>query len=92
MMSAYNLLNGIRTSENYDLLTGILRMGWGFEGAVTTDWDNNANQYNEIKAGNDIKMKIAQYEYTLMKVVWFDLREDIKVSAKRVLELILKID
>ncbi len=92
VMSAYNLINGVRTSESYDLLTGILRMEWGFDGVVTTDWDNNANQYREIKAGNDIKMKVGQYEYTLMKLVWFDLRDEIMASAKRILELLLKFE
>ena len=32
VMSSYNLINGVRASENRDLLTGVLREEWGFEG------------------------------------------------------------
>ncbi len=56
IMSSYNLLNGVHTSENKDLLTGILREEWGFDGVVTTDWWTLGEHYRETKAGNDIKM------------------------------------
>lgn len=91
IMSSYNLLNGKRTSENYDLLTGILRMEWGFDGVVTTDWDNNANQYCELRAGNDIRMPVGSPEYVCSKTVYNPLPES-KLSAKRILEFIMKFD
>ena len=34
IMSSYNLLNGIHASENKELLTGILRDEWGFDGEI----------------------------------------------------------
>ncbi|MFQ9394241.1 MAG: glycoside hydrolase family 3 N-terminal domain-containing protein [Lachnospiraceae bacterium] len=55
-MSSYNLINGHRASENKDLLTGILRDEWGFNGLVTTDWWTKGEHYKETLAGNDIKM------------------------------------
>ena len=38
IMTSYNIINGHRASENADMLNGILRQEWGFEGMVTTDW------------------------------------------------------
>ena len=35
-MSSYNLLNGIHASENKELLTGILRDEWGFDGVAVS--------------------------------------------------------
>lgn len=56
LMSSYNLLNGVHTSENYDLLTAILRDEWGFGGMVTTDWGMKFDPVREVMAGNDMKM------------------------------------
>ena len=93
VMTSYNLLNGVHTSENRELLTGILREEWGFDGAVTTDWWNTAEHYLELKAGNDIKMG-AGYPERVKEAYDRGLitREEIARSARRVLELILKLD
>ena len=56
LMSSYNLLNGVHTSESYDLLTAILRDEWGFGGMVTTDWGMKYDPVREVMAGNDMKM------------------------------------
>ncbi len=56
VMSAYNLINGVRCSSNKNLLTNILRKEWGYEGAVMTDWRAKSRLWEEIKAGNNIKM------------------------------------
>lgn len=93
IMSSYNILNGIHTSENKDLLTGILREEWGFEGLVTTDWWTFGEHYRETKAGNDIKMATG-YPKRVKEAYekGFISEEEIRLSAKRILNVILKID
>ena len=92
-MSSYNIINGCRASECRDLLTDILRGEWGYEGAVMTDWWNNAEHYKEVLAGNDLKMATGYPERLQAALDKGALtRADLLACAKRVLELILKID
>lgn len=93
LMTSYNLVNGYRASENKDLMDGILRGEWGYQGVITTDWWTKGEHYKEIKAGNDIKMGTG-YPERVMKALEKGLitREEIEVCVRRVLELILKID
>jgi len=93
IMSSYNIINGHRASECRDLLTGILRDEWGYDGLVTTDWWNLAEHYKEVLAGNDVKMACG-FPHSLIAAVEAGVltREDMLVCAKRVLDLILKID
>ncbi len=93
VMSSYNIVNGHRASENRELLEDILRGEWGFDGVVTTDWWTNGEHYKEVKAGNDIKMATGfpeRLSEALQKGIL--TRGDMEICAKRVLDLILKID
>lgn len=93
IMSSYNIVNGHRASENKELLTDILRGEWGFDGMVTSDWWTFGEHYKEVAAGNDVKMALGEPERLLMaKEKGLLSREEMEVSGKRVLELILKID
>lgn len=93
MMSAYNMVNGHRASENKDLLEGILREEWGYQGAVTSDWWTRGEHYKEILAGNDIKMANGYPERVKAAMELGAIsREDLAHCAKRVLELIMKLD
>lgn len=56
VMTAYNIINGTYTSESKDLIQGILRGEWGYEGLVITDWDNLAEPAREVLAGNNVRM------------------------------------
>ncbi len=56
VMSGYNLINGRKCGCNYNLLTRILRDEWGFGGFVMTDWVTHAHLWQEMLAGNDVKM------------------------------------
>lgn len=93
VMTSYNIINGHRASENVQLLEGILRGEWGYEGCVTTDWWTCGEHYKETKAGNDVKMGCG-YPERLMEAMEKGCltRAEMETCAKRVLELILKID
>lgn len=92
VMTAYNLLNGVYTSENADLLSGILREEWGFDGLVVTDWVNWAEHYREVLAGNNVRMPHGSPK-RLQKAMEFGLvtREQLATNARHVLEWLLKL-
>jgi len=106
IMTAYNKINGYQASEHYELLTGILRGEWGFEGMVTTDWGCFGTHPLEVKAGNDIKMPIG-YPESFKEMMRYNLnpteqenttgkilkvtREELERSAGRILNMIIKL-
>ena len=92
VMSSYNLLNGVHTSENKDPLTGILREEWGFEGIVTTDWWTHGDHPLEAGAGNDVKMA-AGYPERVKEAVERGIltREEVRTCAGRILRMILRL-
>lgn len=55
-MTAYNRVNGTHVSENTEILQGILRDEWGFNGLVVSDWYGNYSVAESIHAGLDIEM------------------------------------
>ncbi len=56
VMCAYNRFNGIYCSEHEELLTGILRDRWGFQGLVVTDWGAVNDRPRGIAAGLELEM------------------------------------
>ena len=93
LMTAYNLLNGTYTSENRELISGILREEWGYDGLVVTDWDNWAEHYREALAGNNIRMPHGSAK-RLQTALNRGLitREDLVSNARRLLDFLLKLD
>ena len=90
-MSSYNLVNGIHTSTNYELLTELLRGEWGFNGMVTTDWGVHSRHSDELLAGNDLKMGEGEPDelkeaYSNGKIT----RADLEACVKRILRMTLK--
>ncbi len=54
VMTSYNYINGIYTSESKDLVQTILRDEWGYEGTVMTDWFGGKDGATQMWAGNDM--------------------------------------
>lgn len=79
VMTSYNLLNGVHTSERNDLVNAVLRNEWGFEGIVVSDWVSykkspdgdmkhpRARTHKSVGAGNDLMMpgSIGHYDELL---------------------------
>ncbi len=75
LMTSYNLLNGVHTSERNDLMETVLRGEWGYGGLIMTDWVvgmmNAKGRYRMAKsaptlaAGNDLFMPGSESDYKL---------------------------
>jgi len=56
VMSSYNKLNGAHAANNRELLYEILRVDWGFDGFVVSDWFGSHDTVESIQAGLDVPM------------------------------------
>jgi beta-glucosidase len=56
VMTSYNRVNGQWCTEQPDLLGGVLRDEWGFDGFVVTDWYGVAGTAASAAAGVDLEM------------------------------------
>lgn len=56
IMGSYNLWNNIHCCQNDSLLNGILKRGWGFDGAVISDWGGVTDTWQAATGGMDIEM------------------------------------
>src|SRR3954467_6457610 len=63
VMCSYNLAFGKHVCENKDLLDGILRGQWGFDGFVTSDWGATHSTAPSANAGLDLEMHAAPPHY-----------------------------
>lgn len=93
VMSSYNYVNGVYTSESKDLQTTMLRDEWGFKGMVMTDWFGGKDAVAQMEAGNDMLQpgRAGQFEDIVAGVREGRLSEAVlDRNVKRVLELIVK--
>lgn len=56
VMGSYNKINGCYACENQQLLTGILRREWGFDGIVLSDWLAVDDCVKAIRSGLNLEM------------------------------------
>ena len=103
LMTSYNLINGIHTSENQQLLINILRSEWGYKGLIMTDWSHSyfsefpsskyppQNAYEIIKGGNNLMMPGGSNDYDLLISKLNEnmlTRDDLLCCASKVYETI----
>ena len=58
VMTAFNRIGCVWAGGNYNLITGVLRNEWGFNGSVITDYDGGGVMNTEqcLRAGGDLKL------------------------------------
>ena len=56
VMTGYNKVNGIYCGEQPDLIGGVLRREWGFDGLVMSDWFGTHSTVPAARAGLDLEM------------------------------------
>ena len=91
VMTSYNYINGIYTSESKDLVQTILRDEWGYEGTVMTDWFGGKDGAKQMWAGNDMLQpgKKEQFDSIVAGVKSGKLDEaDLDRNVQRVLNLV----
>ena len=82
VMTSFNTLNGVPSTENHFLLTKVLRNEWGFKGFVVTDYtaimelrhhevakDSAQAALRAVKAGVDMDMQSGYFMDELPKLV-----------------------
>jgi beta-glucosidase len=92
IMSSYNRLNGTFTSDHAWLLTQVLRVEWGYDGIVMSDWFGSHSTVESVAAGLDLEMPGPTRDrgeklVAAVKSGALDA-ENVKDSARRILDLI----
>ena len=93
VMTSYNYINGVYTSESKDLVQTILRDEWGYEGTVMTDWFGGKDGAKQMWAGNDMLQpgKKEQFDSIVAGVKSGKLAEaDLDRNVQRILNLVEK--
>ena len=56
IMAAYNKVNGVPATEHTDLVEGVLKGEWGFDGLVMSDWFATQSTAESANGGLDLVM------------------------------------
>ncbi len=93
IMTSYNLMNGTMTSEDRELLKGIVRQEWGYEGMFMTDWGGGIDAVAQMHAGNDLLMPGNQRQADAIAAAIEDgslAMEDLDACVENVLNMIVR--
>ena len=92
IMTSYNKINGKYSPENEELVNGILREEWGYDGVAIADWGSLAEPYREILAGNNVHMPVSNCLHLCIALEkGLITKEQLRKNAKYVLNFILKL-
>src|SRR5215469_13435367 len=61
LMDSYNLVNGVHMTQNADLMAGLVKKEWGFDGMIMSDWDATYDGVAAANAGLDLEMPVAKF-------------------------------
>jgi beta-glucosidase len=56
LMTSYNRLNGTYVSEQSELINGVLKTQWGFDGLAMSDWFGTQSTAEALNGGLDLEM------------------------------------
>ena len=56
IMGSYNLWKNVHCCHNDELLNGILKKDWNWDGALVSDWGGTTNTWEAAMGGLDIEM------------------------------------
>ena len=94
VMCAYNKVNGTHASENFWLLSEVLRDEWGFDGLVVSDWGAVSDRVKALAAGLDLEMPPSGTDEVVVRAVRDgELGEEVLDRAvRRVLTLLVRTE
>jgi len=93
IMTSYNKINGVYTSEEKELVETVLREDWGYKGVVMTDWYGGKDAVAQMHAGNDMLQpgRPSQYHEIIDGVNNGTLDvADLDRNVKRILQYIVR--
>ena len=70
IMGSYNLWHGVHCCQHDELLNGILKKEWQWDGALVSDWGGTTDTWQAVTGGLDIEMgtftdgKLKESEFT----------------------------
>lgn len=95
VMSSYNRINGKYVGETKQLLTGVLRDEFGFDGIVMSDWGAVNDRVRDLEAGLELEMpgKGSEPDEEIVKAVKSGKLDEkvLDLACERMLTLIYRV-